>query len=83
MVSRHILIEGVYYSSFFLTFEWVNGITRLFLIATQIWCLARLLPLMVGEKIGNDNQYWKNFLLQLKIVDNIFAPVVSENTAGN
>ncbi len=53
-----------------------------FIIATQIWCLARLLPLMIGEKIEVDSVYWKNFLLQMRIVDYIFAPVVSQDIAA-
>ena len=45
--------------------------------ATQIWCLARLLPLMVGDKIDEADRNWKNLLLLLTIVDYTFAPVIS------
>lgn len=47
------------------------------LLATQIWCLARLLPLMVGEKIDEADSNWRNLLLLLSIVDYTFAPVIS------
>ena len=43
--------------------------------ATQI-CLARLLPLLVGDKIDEADRNWKNLLL-LTIVDYTFAPVIS------
>ena len=42
-----------------------------------MWCLARLLPLMVGSKIPNDDPHWCNFLLMLTIVDYVFAPVLA------
>ena len=41
-------------------------------------CLARLLPLMVGEKIEEGNRHWENFLLHLSIVDYTFVPVISD-----
>ena len=42
-----------------------------------MWCLGRLLPLMIGEKILEDDPYWCNFLLLLTIIDYTFAPVLS------
>lgn len=42
-----------------------------------MWCFGRLLPLMIGERISQDNEYWCNFLLLLTIVDYLFAPVLS------
>lgn len=44
------------------------------LAATQTWCLARLLPLLIGEKIPEEDDHWDNFLLHL---DYCFAPVTS------
>ena len=41
-------------------------------------CLARLLPLMVEEKIEEGNRHWENFLLHLSIVDYTFVPVISD-----
>ena len=46
--------------------------------ASQMWCLARLLPLMIGERIDDDDLYWNNFVL-LTIVDYVLAPVVSKD----
>ena len=44
-----------------------------------MWCLARLLPLMIGVHIAYDNQHWENFLQCMTIVDYVFAPVTSTN----
>ena len=42
-----------------------------------MWCLARLLPFMVGDIIPTDDEHWSNFLAFLTIIDYVFAPVVS------
>lgn len=42
--------------------------------ASQMWCMGRYLPLIVGDLIPEDNEYWQNFLLLLDIIDYIFAP---------
>ena len=44
------------------------------ILAAQMWCLCRLLPLMIGHLIPNGNEHWENFLLLLKIIDIILAP---------
>ena len=44
-----------------------------------MWCLARLLPLMIGERIPEENEHWKNFLLLLEIMDILFAPVLCQD----
>lgn len=46
-------------------------------VAAQMWCLSRLLPLMIGDKIPEDDSNWKNFILLLEIIDYIFAPEIS------
>ena len=50
-------------------------------VASQMWCLARLLPLVIGGLIPEQNLYWDNFILMLKITDYIFAPVTSADIA--
>ena len=45
-----------------------------------MWCLARLLSLMIGNKIDKDDPYWDNFLLLLTIVNYVLAPVISKDT---
>ena len=42
-----------------------------------MWCFARLLPLMIGDKVPDTDHRWKNFLLLLEIIDYVFAPVLS------
>ena len=41
-----------------------------------MWCLARLLPLMIGEL---DDDRWKLFTTFLLIVDYVFAPTTDED----
>ena len=55
--------------------------TYALLAASQMWCLARLLPMFVGEHIEED-PHWENFLLMLTIVDYCCAPLVSEDWAA-
>ena len=45
--------------------------------ADQMWCLARLLPLMIGDIVPADDEQWQNFLLLLTITDYVFAPVAT------
>ena len=45
-----------------------------------MWCLGQLLPVMLGECVPKENEKWECFLLLLKIVDYIFAPVISKDT---
>ena len=47
-----------------------------------MWCLARLLPLMIGELVPQNDPYWQNFVLLLTITDYIFAPVTSDDIAS-
>ena len=44
-----------------------------------MWCLARLLPVMIGELVPDHDRYWDNFLLMLTITDYIFAPITSDS----
>lgn len=50
--------------------------------ASQMWCLARLLPLYIGEHVTVGDPHWDNFLLLLSIVDYCLAPLVSEDWAA-
>lgn len=52
-------------------------------LASQTWCLLRLLPLMVGDFIQEGDPHWRNFLLLLAICDYVCAPVVSKGVAGH
>ena len=46
------------------------------------WCLARLLPIMIGEKVPEGDEHWQNYVDLLTIMDYVFAPVVSPNTVA-
>ena len=48
--------------------------------ASQMSTLLRILPFLIGDKILEDDVYWKCFLLLRKIVDIVLCPVVSSNT---
>lgn len=43
-----------------------------------MWCLARHLPLLIGDLVPDDDVKWLNFLMLLTCVDYIFAPVMTE-----
>ena len=53
-----------------------------YVVAGQMWCLARLLPLMIGNKVPENDCRWNNFLLLLEILDYNFAPTLSPNDAA-
>jgi hypothetical protein len=42
-----------------------------------MWCLARHLPLLIGDLISEQDTYWQNLLNLLRIEDILFAPVTS------
>ena len=48
------------------------------LVASQLWCLGRYLPLLIGDLVAEGNEYWECFMLLLEIVDILFAPCISE-----
>lgn len=50
--------------------------------ADQMWCLARLLPIMIGDLVPKDDPHWANFLDFLTIVDYVFAPVLSSDAVS-
>ena len=58
----------------YLTVYTVNAST-----AAEMWCLARLLPLMIGEHVPEDDHRWGLFKIFLMIVDYVFAPNTEEN----
>ena len=42
-----------------------------------MWCLARVIPFLIGDKVHQEDEYWDHYVLLLSIVEYIFAPVVS------
>nr|XP_023659142.1 uncharacterized protein LOC111839439 isoform X1 [Paramormyrops kingsleyae] len=49
--------------------------------ASQMWCLLRVLPFLLGDLVDSDSPHWQLFLLLRKICDIIFAPVVTKALA--
>ena len=43
-----------------------------------MWCLARLLPLMIGEYVPEDDDQWGLFTKFLMILDYTLAPSINE-----
>ena len=72
-------LESLTYS---IDVSYVVCIILLYFTATQIWCLARLLPLMISHRVAEDNEHWKNFLL-LSVLDIVFAPIVSTDCVAH
>lgn len=52
------------------------------IIAAQMWCLGKSLPLLIGSFIPEEEDKWQHFLLLLKIVDIVFSPKTSVDSIG-
>ncbi len=50
------------------------------LAASQMWLLGRVLPLMVGHLVPEDDK-WANLLLMLEITGYLFAPRLTSDEA--
>ena len=46
-----------------------------------MWCLAVLLPLIIGELVDSQDVHWECFCLLLTITNCVFAPVTTEDAA--
>ena len=49
-------------------------------IASQMWTLSRLLPVIVGNYINEDDDNWLHFLQLLDIMEYTFSPTVLSDT---
>lgn len=45
--------------------------------AAQMWCLVRMLPFLIGDRIPQNNNHYSLLLLLLQCMDIIYAPLVS------
>ena len=45
-----------------------------------MWCLSRLLPLIIHDLIPDNSPDWELFADLMKIVDIIFSPVIAQGT---
>ena len=48
--------------------------------ASQMWTLSRLLPVMIGKYVNEDDENWLHFLQLLDIMEYTFSPTVSSHT---
>ena len=46
-----------------------------------MWLLGRILPLVVGDLVPDDDDRWINFCVMMDIVDILFAPIICEDDA--
>lgn len=51
-------------------------------LAAQMMLLARLLPLIIGDSVPEDDTKWQNYLRLMEIVDILFCPRVTEDDAA-
>ena len=47
-----------------------------------MWCLACLLPLMIGNFVPEEDPKWEKFLLLLNIANYVFSPITSRSIAA-
>ena len=49
------------------------------ILAAQMWLFARILPLLIGDHIPDDDEKWENFLGMMDIVDLLFCPQITQD----
>ncbi len=47
-----------------------------------MWCLSRLLPLLIGDLVPEDDKRWQNFILLLQIEEIVFASKTTAQLAA-
>ena len=47
-----------------------------------MWCLSRLLPLLIGDLAPEDDKRWQNFILLLQIEEIVFASKTTAQLAA-
>ena len=46
-----------------------------------MWLLGRVLPLIIGDYLLEDDEHWLLFLQMMEIVDLLFSPALSQDHA--
>ncbi len=44
--------------------------------AAQMWLFGRLLPMMIGDRVPNGDEYWVHYMDLLCITDILLAPTI-------
>ena len=57
--------------------------SKMHLSASQTLLFCRILPLLVGDKVCEDEPSWKCFLLFLDILDIVVSPIISKGLCGH
>lgn len=60
----------------------MQGRYTFLLVAAQMWLLGRILPLVIGDLVPDDDERWSNYLLLMDIVDLLFSPCVSKDNCA-
>lgn len=55
----------------------LDGSNDLGLNAIQSWCLLRNMPLIFGDVVLRDDNYWHLLMLLLQIVSIVFSPILT------
>ena len=58
---------------------WIIFFIHLLLyLASHMWLLGQILPLLIGDFIDYDDEHWLLHLLLMEIVDHLFSPKTSK-----
>ena len=52
------------------------------IIAMQMWTFARVLPMVIGYLVPENDEHWQNFIRLLEIMDYLFAHTVLIEDCG-
>ena len=47
-----------------------------------MWLFGRILPLLIGDKVPDDDAKWRLFLNLMEIMDYLFSPKITEDHAA-
>ena len=52
----------------------IYNLRKFYVLASEMWCLARFLPLMIRNHVPEDDSKWELFLDFLTTLDYVFVP---------
>lgn len=50
--------------------------------AAQMWLFGRVLPLLIGDRVPEDDEHWSNYLRMMEIVDRLFCSQIEDDGAA-
>ena len=51
-------------------------------LASQMWLLGRILPLLIADYVPDDDEHWLLYLQMMEIVDLLFSPKLTADHAA-